>query len=312
MKYPPAILDEIKARLPVSSVVGRRVRLTKAGREWKGLSPFKAEKTPSFFVNDSKQAWFDFASGKNGDIFGFVIETEGLSFPEAVERLAAEAGVPLPKTTPEMVERAERRDSLHEVVERAARWFEAQLAGSAGQRARDYLDKRGFTDATRREFRFGYAPDGREGLLRHLREAGVSDDMILRAGLAVEPEDGRAIYDRFRDRLIIPIQDTKGRVVAFGGRALKPDATPKYLNSPETELFHKGSLVFNGHRARQAAFKSGSVIVVEGYLDAVAVWQAGIPAVVATLGTAFTEEQVAALWRLAPEPVVCFDGDSAG
>lgn len=312
MKYPPSILDVIKARLPVSSVVGRRVRLTKAGREWKGLSPFKAEKTPSFFVNDAKQAWFDFASGKNGDIFGFVIETEGLSFPEAVERLAAEAGVALPKTTPEMVERAERRDSLHEVVERAARWFEAQLAGSAGQRARDYLDKRGFTDVTRREFRFGFAPDGREGLLRHLREAGVSDDMILRAGLAVEPDDGRAIYDRFRDRLIIPIQDTKGRVVAFGGRALKPDATPKYLNSPETELFHKGSLVFNGHRARPAAFKSGSVIVVEGYLDAVAVWQAGIPSVVATLGTAFTEEQIAALWRLAPEPVVCFDGDSAG
>lgn len=312
MKLPPHILEEIKARLPVSAVVGRRVRLAKAGREWKGLSPFQTEKTPSFFVNDAKQAWFDFSSGRNGDIFTFLMETEGVSFPEAVERLAAEAGVSLPKETPQEREREERAKTLLDVVEMAAAWFQAMLASEAGAAARAVLDKRGIRLETRREFRFGYAPDGREGLLSHLRGKGVPDDLILRAGLAIRPDDGRALYDRFRDRIIIPIQDRRGRVVAFGGRALKPDATPKYLNSPETELFVKGTMLFNEHRARPAAHKSGSAIVVEGYLDAISVWQAGLPAVVATLGTAFTEEQIAALWRLSPEPVICFDGDRAG
>jgi DNA primase len=312
MKYPPTLLDEIKARLPASTVVGRRVRLTKAGREWKGLSPFNAEKTPSFYVNDAKQRWFDFSAGKDGDIFNFLMETEGLAFPEAVERLAAEAGVILPKSTPEMEVREERRKGLQDVVEMAAKFFEGQLASTSGAAARGYLDKRMIAAETRREFRFGYAPEGRENLIRHLRDQGIGDDLMIRAGLVIQPDDGRGIYDRFRDRLIIPIQDRRGRVVAFGGRALSADATPKYLNSPESELFTKGEMVFNEHRARPAAFKSGSAIVVEGYLDAIAVWQAGIPAVVASLGTAFTEEQIATLWRLSPEPVICFDGDRAG
>ncbi|NNM72950.1 DNA primase [Enterovirga aerilata] len=312
MRYPPHLLDEIRARLPVSSVVGRKVRLKKAGREWRGLSPFNAEKTPSFYANDQKGFYHDFSSGKHGDIFTFLMETEGLSFPEAVERLAAEAGVDLPKPTPELERAVERRRDLYDVLEMACRFFEKQLALPAGQKALAYLDGRGITAETRREFRMGYAPDARTALFDHLRSEGVERDLILRAGLAIEPDDGRSLYDRFRGRVIIPIQDMRGRVVAFGGRALAPDQQPKYLNSPETELFRKGEIVFNFHRARQPAHEANSAIVVEGYLDAVSVYQAGIRNVVATLGTAFTEEQIALLWRLAPEPVICFDGDRAG
>jgi DNA primase len=312
LRYPASILDEIRARLPVSAVVGRKVRLKKAGREWKGLSPFNAEKTPSFYVNDQKGFYHCFSSGKHGDIFTFVIETEGLSFPEAVEKLATEAGVALPKVSHNAEVQEKRRKSLLDVVELACRFFEAQLQTSKGQQARDYLLKRQFSAETQAEFRIGFAPDGRTALIEHLRSQAVEDDQIVRAGLAVVPDDGRSMYDRFRGRVIIPIQDMKGRVVAFGGRALAPDVQPKYLNSPETELFTKGRLVFNGHRARAAAFRGGSAIVVEGYLDAIAVYQAGIKAVVATLGTAFTEEQIGELWRFAPEPVICLDGDKPG
>lgn len=312
MRYPASILDEIRARLPVSAVVGRKVRLKKAGREWKGLSPFNAEKTPSFTVNDQKGFYHCFSSGKHGDVFTFLIETEGLSFPDAVERLAAEAGVPLPKPSRDAEVQEERRRSLYDVVELACRFFEGQLQGGKGREVREYLARRQILPETQAEFRIGFAPDSRTALLDHLRGNGVEDAEVVRAGLAIAPEDGRGLYDRFRGRLIIPIQDRKGRVVAFGGRALAPDAQPKYLNSPETELFHKGEMVFNGHRAREAAHRTGSAIVVEGYLDAITVFQAGIKSVVATLGTAFTEEQIAALWRLAPEPIICFDGDNAG
>jgi DNA primase len=313
MRFPPSLLDDIRARLPVSVVVGRKVKLVKSGREWKGLSPFQQEKTPSFYVNDQKGFYHCFSSGKHGDIFRFLTETEGLSFPEAVERLAAEAGVILPKVTQEEEQQEKKRKDLYDVVELAAKFFEAQLQKPAGAAARAYLAKRGFTERTQAEFRIGFAPESREALLSHLRGHGVTDRQMLDAGLVIEPEDrGKALYDRFRNRVIIPIQDMKGRVVAFGGRVLDPDAKPKYLNSPETPLFHKGHIVFNGHRAREAAFKSGTVIATEGYLDAIAVWQAGLRHVVATLGTAFTEEQIATLWRFAPEPIICFDGDKAG
>jgi DNA primase len=312
VRYPPELLEEIRTRLPASTVVGRKVRLKKAGREWKGLSPFNAEKTPSFYVNDQKQFYHDFSSGKHGDIFTFLMETEGLSFPEAVERLAGEAGVALPKQSAESREVVERRKDLYEVLELACQFFERQLQSPAGQGARDYLARRDIAPATLTEFRLGYAPDERGALLAHLRAKGVEDGQILAAGLAVQPDDGRPLYDRFRGRAIIPIQDGKGRVVAFGGRALAAETQPKYLNSPETELFRKGEMVFNHHRAREAAFRTNAVVVVEGYLDAISVFQAGVKAVVATLGTAFTEDQIRALWRLAPEPVVCFDGDKAG
>ncbi|MCA3564058.1 MAG: DNA primase [Methylocystis sp.] len=312
MRFPPSVLDEIRARLPVSAVVGRRVKLVKSGREWKGLSPFQAEKTPSFYVNDQKGFYHCFSSGKHGDIFRFVTETEGLSFPETVERLAQEAGVALPKLAPEAVEQEKKRKDLYDVMEIAAKFFEAQLQKPSGAPARAYLTKRQFSDRTQAEFRIGFAPDGRDQLLSHLRAQGVTDRQMIDAGLVIEPDDNRGLYDRFRNRVIIPIQDGQARVVAFGGRVLDPDAKPKYLNSPETALFKKGYLVFNGHRAREAAFKAGTVIATEGYLDAIAVWQAGMRHVVATLGTAFTEEQIATLWRYAPEPIICFDGDKAG
>mgnify|MGYP001765229040 CR=1 FL=1 len=312
MKYPPHLLDEIRARLSVSEVVGRRVRLKRQGREYAGLSPFNPEKTPSFFVNDQKGFYHCFSSGKHGDVFRFLMETEGLSFPEAVERLAAETGVALPKPDAREEKRERHRASLADVTEMAARFFEEQLRLSSGVTARAYVEKRRLEPRTVKEFRIGFAPAERDALKRFLASKGVDEPAMVDAGLIIKPDDGRPSYDRFRNRLMIPIQDEKGRVVAFGGRAMSPDDQPKYLNSPETELFHKGFMLFNGHRARAAAYDQGSVIVVEGYLDAIAVWQAGIPSVVATLGTAFTEEQIQRMWRFAAEPLVCFDGDKAG
>ena len=312
MKFPPSILEEIKARLPVSAVVGKRVRLAKAGREWKGLSPFNAEKTPSFFVNDQKASFFDFSSGKNGDIFKFVMETEGLSFPEAVEKLAAEAGVALPKVTHEAQIQEERRKGLHEVVELAAQFFEAELTSERGAGARRYLAGRGLEGEARKRFRIGYGPDSRFALRDHLAGKDVSSELMMEAGLLVHGEEIAVPYDRFRDRIMFPIHDARGRVVAFGGRALSSEVSAKYLNSPETPLFHKGRLLFNHHNARKAAHDSGRVVVVEGYVDVIAMTMAGIAHAVAPLGTALTEDQIGLLWRMADEPVLCLDGDKAG
>jgi DNA primase len=312
MKFPPHILDEIRARLPVSEVVGRRVKLRRQGREFAGLSPFNPEKTPSFFVNDQKGFYHCFSSGKHGDQFRFLMETEGLSFPEAVERLAAEVGVALPRPDPRAEAREREWANLSDVAEMAARFFEETLKLSAGATARDYVEKRRLEPRTVKEFRIGAAPAERDALKRHLLGRGVDEEAMLAAGLIIRPDDGRPSYDRFRNRLMIPIQDERGRVVAFGGRAMSPDDNPKYLNSPETELFHKGSMLFNAHRARAVAHEAAAVVVVEGYLDAIAVWQAGLPAVVASLGTAFTEDQIQRMWRFSEEPVVCFDGDQAG
>ncbi len=312
MKFPPSLLEEIKARLPVSAVVGKRVRLAKAGREWKGLSPFNAEKTPSFFVNDQKASFFDFSSGKNGDIFKFVMETEGLSFPEAVEKLAAEAGVTLPKITQEAQVQEERRKGLHEVVELAARFFEAELMGDRGGQARRYLASRGLDGEARTRFRLGYGPAERFALRDHLAGKGVSAELMMEAGLLVHGEEIAVPYDRFRDRIMFPIHDSRGRVVAFGGRAMSAEVSAKYLNSPETPLFHKGSLLFNHHNARKAAHDTGQAIVVEGYVDVIAMALAGFPQTVAPLGTALTEDQLTLLWRMADEPVICLDGDKAG
>lgn len=312
MKFPPSVLEEIKARLPVSAVVGKRVRLAKAGREWKGLSPFNAEKTPSFFVNDQKGSFFDFSSGKNGDIFKFVMETEGLSFPEAVEKLASEAGVTLPKVSAEAQVQEEKRKGLHEVVELAARFFEAELQSERGGLARRYLSGRGLEGQARQLFRMGYAPPDRFALRDHLAGKGVGADAMMETGLLVHGEEIAVPYDRFRDRIMFPIHDARGRVVAFGGRAMSADVPAKYLNSPETPLFHKGALLFNHHNARKAAHDTGQVIVVEGYVDVIAMTLAGFPQVVAPLGTALTEDQLTLLWRMAGEPVICLDGDKAG
>jgi DNA primase len=312
MKYPPSVLDEIRARLPVSAVVGKRVRLTKAGREWKGLSPFNKERSPSFFVNDQKMAWFDFSSGKNGNIFDFVMETEGLTFPEAVQRLAAEAGVTLPRFTREDEAETQKRAGLHDVMEMAAVWFEKQLAVAAGAKARAYLTGRGLDGAIQRRFRIGFAPGERYGLRDHLAGQGVSSEQMIEAGLLVTGEDIAVPYDRFRDRIMFPIHDPRGKVVAFGGRAMSAEVAAKYLNSPETTLFHKGRLLYNHHLARKAAHDAGTVIAVEGYVDVIAMTQAGFPHCVAPLGTALTQDQVTLMWRMADEPILCFDGDKAG
>lgn len=312
MRFPPSFLDDIKARLPVSDVVRHRVKLVKAGREWKGLSPFNAEKTPSFFVNDQKMAWFDLSAGKNGNIFDFLMETEGLSFPEAVKRLAQEAGLALPSPSPEAEAREKARATLHEVLDLAASYFSAQLLGKQGGSPRAYLAGRGIDAELQNQFRLGYALPEKYALRDHLAGKGVSSQAMIEAGLLIHGEDIAVPYDRFRDRIMFPICDSGGRVIAFGGRALAKDVPAKYLNSPETALFHKGAILYNHHNARKAAHESGQIIVVEGYVDVIAMTSAGFPAVVAPLGTALTPDQSELLWKMAEEPILCFDGDRAG
>jgi DNA primase len=312
MRFTAQFLDELKARLPVSEVVGRRVKLQRAGREMKGLSPFNKEKTPSFFVNDQKQAWFDFSSHKNGNIFDFVMATEGVSFPEAVERLAAMAGVAMPKVSKDEEAREEKRKTLHDVMELAAKFFESTLAARGGAKARGYLADRGLDAATQLKFRIGYAPAERFALKEHLGEQGVPVTDMVEAGLLISGDDIPLPYDRFRDRVMFPISDFRGRIIAFGGRALAADAQAKYLNSPETPLFHKGSNLYNGAAARQAVHDGAALIAVEGYVDVIAMVTAGFPATVAPLGTALTEDQLGLLWKMADEPMLCFDGDKAG
>jgi len=312
MRFSPQFIDELKSRLPVSEVVGKRVKLQKAGREWKGLSPFNKEKTPSFFVNDQKQAWFDFSSGKNGSIFDFIMLTDGVSFPEAVERLAQMAGMPLPKVSREDEQRAERRKTLHDVIELAAKFFEAELAGRGGARARGYLADRGLDSSVQFKFRLGYAPNERFALKEYLGGQGIPVPDMIEAGLLVSGGDIAVPFDRFRDRVMFPITDVRGRVIAFGGRALEKDVPAKYLNSPETSLFHKGATLYNLATARQATHEGAELIVVEGYVDAIAMVRAGYPGAVAPLGTALTEEQLALIWKMSDEPMLCFDGDAAG
>lgn len=312
MRFPASFLDELKARLPVSEVVRKRVKLTKAGREWRGLSPFNAEKTPSFFANDQKMAWFDLSAGKNGNIFDFLMETEGLSFPEAVARLAEQAGLALPQVSPDAEAREKQRASLHDVLELAAAYFSAELAGRSGAKARAYLADRGLNTSLQAEFRLGYAAPEKYALRDHLAGKGVPLEAMIETGLLIHGEDIAVPFDRFRERIMFPIADRAGRIIAFGGRALGADIQPKYLNSPETPLFHKGAILYNHHKARKAAHEKDGVIAVEGYVDAISMSAAGFPNVVAPLGTALTAEQCALLWKMAEEPVLCFDGDRSG
>jgi DNA primase len=312
MRFTPEFLEELRARLPVSEVVGRRVKLKKAGREFKGLSPFQQEKTPSFTVNDQKQFYHDFSTGKHGNIFDFVMETEGVSFPEAVERLASMAGLPLPAATPDAARHEQRRKTLHDVMELAAKFFADTLASRNGAKARGYLGDRGISPATQLQFRLGYAPPDRFALKEYLGAQGISTEDMVEAGLLVSGEDKPVPFDRFRDRVMFPITDARGRVIAFGGRALEKDVPAKYLNSPETPLFHKGDNLYNLATARQATHNGSPLIVVEGYVDVIAMVTAGFAGAVAPLGTALTENQLALLWRMADEPILCFDGDRAG
>ncbi len=312
MRFDQSFLDEIRTRLPVSQVVAKQVKLKRQGREFVGLSPFKQEKTPSFTVNDAKGFYHCFASGEHGDIFKFLQVTEGLAFPEAVERLAAEAGLEMPKASPQAQMREQTRDRLRPAMEAACLFFEAALQDVKGGAARAYLQSRAVSRETQGAFRVGYALNDRHALKEHLAAKGFTQAEMIEAGLLIAGDDIPVSYDRFRDRIVFPIRDARDRVIAFGARALSSAAKAKYLNSPETPLFHKGSVLFNAGPAREAAYKAGSVIVAEGYMDVIALVQAGFANAVAPLGTALTEEQMKLLWRMADEPLLCFDGDEAG
>ena len=316
MAFPQNFLEEIKTRLSVSDVVGRKVKLQRRGREFVGLSPFKPEKTPSFTVNDDKQFYHCFSTGKHGSVFDFLMETEGLSFPEAVERLASEAGLQMPERDPQAAQRAQRQAGLLDVTELAAKWFQAQLKTGAAAEARAYLERRGVTAEMIERFGIGFAPASRTALLEALTARQIPVDKIVESGMAIQPEDrsynNGAAYDRFRDRIMFPIADARGRVIAFGGRAMSADAKAKYLNSPETPLFHKSHVLYNFAQARQPAHEQDSVLIAEGYMDVVGMARAGIYNAVAGLGTAITEEQINMAWRMAPEPILCLDGDQAG
>ena len=312
MAYPRSFIEEIKNRVSVSDIVGQKVKLTRRGREFVGLSPFKNERTPSFTVNDEKQFYHCFSTGKHGTVFDFLMETEGLGFPEAVERLAARAGIQVPAQDPRMVEKEDKNASLIDICEMASVYFKTRLGGAAGRGAFDYLIKRGLEDTLIQSFGLGYAPGDRVGLVKHLRDQGVSDKDIIEAGLAVQPEGRSDLIDRFRNRVIFPITDSRDRVIAFGGRALEASVPAKYLNSPETPLFHKGRTLYNFAKARQSAFDTKTLLVVEGYMDVIGLARGGFNNAVASLGTAVTEEQISLLWRLVQEPVLCLDGDEAG
>ena len=311
-RFTPDFLEELKARLRPSDVIGRYVKLKKQGNEWAGLSPFTKEKTPSFFVNDQKGFYHCFSSGKHGDIISFLQETQRMPFHEAVTRLAEEAGLPLPAETPGEAARAQKAQGLAEACEAAAAFFAAMLHRADGRHALDYLHDRGVREDQIEAFAIGYAPGERAALKNHLINKGFREETLVEAGLLIKPDDG-ATYDRFRNRVMFPILGPRDRVIAFGGRALDADARAKYLNSPETPLFHKGSVLYNYAAARAAASNDDATLIVcEGYMDVIALWGAGVKRAVAPLGTALTEDQLALLWRASDVPVLCFDGDKAG
>lgn len=312
MAFPPGFLDELRARLSLSDIVGRKVSLKRrSGAEYAGLCPFHNEKTPSFTVNDKKGFFYCFGCHEKGSAIDFVIKTEGLSFPEAVEKLAREVNLPVPRATPAERERADRASTLQQVVEMAAQWYQKQLRLPVGRQGLDYLRGRGLSDAVIDQFRLGFAPDSRDGVIAALKRESVPIEKIVEAGLAIQPEDRREPYDRFRGRVMFVINDRRGRAIAFGGRVMGA-GEPKYLNSPETPLFHKGANLYCLDLARQAVTKDQPVIVAEGYMDVIALHGAGFGGAVAPLGTALTEGQLAELWKLADEPYLCFDGDNAG
>lgn len=309
MAFPPRFLEELRERVAVSQVVGRRVKLNRRGGEHTGLCPFHSEKTPSFTVSDPKGFYHCFGCGAHGDVISFVRETEGLDFRDAVERLAAEAGLPVPQESPREQAEARQRADLRDVMQLACGWYTTQLAQPVGAPARDYLAARGLESVTLGEFRLGFAPSDRGALTLDLAAHQITVEQLVAVGLVKPSDTGNRDY--FFNRITFPITDRRGNVIAFGGRGLG-DAKPKYLNSPDTELFHKGRVLYNLARAAPAARTTGTIIVAEGYMDVIALAQAGFANAVAPLGTALTESQLAELWRHADEPLVCFDGDNAG
>ncbi len=313
MSLPVSFKEELKRRLSIVDIVGRRVRLTRRGDQATGLCPFHREKSPSFHVYDHGEDahYHCYGCGAHGDAITFVMETEGLDFPAAIEKLAAEAGLEVPRESPAAREAAERQASLAGVLDLASRFFEAQLGGQAGAAARAYLERRGLDAAAAKRFRLGFAPGDANALKAKLEKENVPEALGIEAGLLKRQEESGRVHDFFRGRLTFPILDARSRVIAFGARALGEEK-PKYLNTPETPLFKKSRTLYNIDKAQKAARDRGEIVVVEGYMDAIAMAEAGFPQTVAPLGTAFGEDHLALLWRLAPEPILCFDGDAAG
>ena len=310
MTLSPAFLDELRARTLLSAVIAPSVKLLKAGREFKACCPFHSEKTPSFTVNDEKGFYHCFGCGAHGDAIRFLTDARGLPFMDAVKELAGKAGLDVPAADPRMRDQAERSADLTDVMASAQKWFAEQLQGIDGGEARRYLAQRGIDADTIARFGLGLAPQGRNKLKAALLHLG--EDRLVDTGMLIRPDEpGKESYDRFRGRLMFPIRDQRGRVIAFGGRILG-DGEPKYLNSPETILFDKGRTLYNIDRAGPASRKANRLIVVEGYMDVIALDRAGIAESVAPNGTALTEAQLERMWRLAPAPILCFDGDSAG
>jgi DNA primase len=308
MSLTPQWLDELRARTTLSALIGRTIKITKAGREYKACCPFHNEKSPSFTINDEKGFYHCFGCSAHGDAIRWMTDQRGLAFMDAVKELAAQAGMEVPALDPRSAKQAEARAGLHDVMAAAQEWLVTQLQGLEGAGARSYLEKRGLSAQIINEFGFGFAPDSRGKLREALKEFG--DSMLIEAGLLIKVDD-KEPYDRFRGRLMIPIRDPRGRVIAFGGRILG-EGEPKYLNSPDTPLFDKGRTLYNLDKCSPASRSTGRVIVVEGYMDVIALAQAGFPDAVAPLGTALTEQQIQMLWRMTEKPLLCFDGDSAG
>jgi len=316
-------MDELRARVPLSDVVGKRTKLTRAGREHKGCCPFHKEKTPSFTVNDQKGFYHCFGCGAHGDVIGFLMNHDNLPFMQAVEQLASIAGLQVPKPTPQEQKQFQRQMSMYDLMEQATKWFEAQLHEKHNKKILEYLLERGLSLETIRSFRLGFAPDGNE-LINHLKKFGYQIDSILELGLFRESQRTKGeVYPFFRSRVMFPVLDLQGRVVAFGGRVLPEryggpadKSAPKYINSPESSVFHKGKMLYGLSRARKVIGDGEPTVVVEGYMDVIALAQGGFRAAVAPLGTALTETQIEELWRAMPEgnrsPILCFDGDAAG
>jgi DNA primase len=308
MTLTPQWLDELRSRITLSTLIGRTVKVTRAGREYKACCPFHNEKTPSFTINDEKGFYHCFGCSAHGDAIRWMTDQRGLSFMDAVKELAAEAGMDVPAADPRAAKKAEEQASLRDVTQAAAEWFTQQLGSSNGAPAREYLTKRGISEATRKAFGFGLAPESRSALKEALKKFPTA--MLVESGMLIAVED-KEPYDRFRGRLMIPIRDARGRVIAFGGRILG-DGEPKYLNSPDTPLFDKGRVLYNLDKASPASRQTNRIIVVEGYMDVIALAEAGIADAVAPLGTALTEAQLGLIWRMVPVPILCFDGDAAG
>lgn len=311
MKFSKSLLDEIKSKIEISDIVGKRVALQKRGKEFIGLSPFQNEKTPSFTVNNEKQFYHCFSTNKHGDVFTFLVDVEGLSFPQAVEQLAEYAGVELRALTKKEEQKIINRKKLLSIMEIAGKYFIQNLRND--NRPISYLNERGIGKNIIDEYRIGYAKKDFSSLNLYLSNKGFSNEDILGAGLIIESiKKRKTYYDRYRDRIIFPITNSHGKIVGFGGRVLNTEDKPKYMNSPETEIFHKGDILFNFSNIKSTTSKIDNLVIVEGYMDAISLCSFGFKNVVAPLGTAMTEKQINLAWNLTDSPIICFDGDKAG